>query len=165
MVRIKSAVFFFVVFLAVLGVLSSNSRAQVATNVRSFTAGAMANPQFLTLAQGRDSTIYGSTFGFFPTAGAIFRLQTNGAEGQLYAFDTTSGANPDGGLTLATDGNLYGTTSQGGTASVGVLFKISSSGVYAVLHNFAGGTDGEFPAAPPIEASDGNLYGTTAGVN
>src|SRR5882672_6524771 len=109
MVRVKLAVIFAVV-LAVLGVLASSSIAQVATNVRSFVAGATANPQFLTLAQGRDATLYGSTFGFFPTAGAIFRLQTNGAGGQIYAFDTTSGASPDGGLTLATDGNLYGTT-------------------------------------------------------
>jgi hypothetical protein len=97
MVRIKSAVLFNVVVLAVVGVLASGSPAQVATNVRSFTSGAMANPQFLTLSQGRDATIYGSTFGFFPSGGAIFRLKTNGAGGQIYAFDTTSGANPDGG--------------------------------------------------------------------
>jgi len=42
-----------------------------------------------------------------------------------------------------------------------VLFRITPSGIYTVLHEFFGGIDGSIPAAPPVEASDGNLYGTS----
>ena len=42
-----------------------------------------------------------------------------------------------------------------------MLFKISPSGVYTDIHDFAGGSDGGLPFAPPIQASDGNLYGIT----
>src|SRR6266516_991917 len=59
-----------------------------------------------------------------------------------------------------TDGNFYGTTSLGGASNNGVLFKVSPNGTYTALHEFAGGTDGANPTAPPIVASDGNLYGS-----
>ena len=45
---------------------------------------------------------------------------------------------------------------------LGVLFRISR-GTYTVLHEFAGGADGAYPTAPPIEGFDGNLYGATYG--
>src|SRR5437868_399657 len=47
-------------------------------------------------------------------------------------------------------------------AEIMVCF-LRSSGVYTVLHEFAGGSDGAVPAAPTIVAFDGNLYGTTSG--
>jgi uncharacterized repeat protein (TIGR03803 family) len=62
---------------------------------------------------------------------------------------------------LSADGNFYGTTFQGGSANLGVLFKISPNGTYTVLHEFQGGSDGSSPFAAPIQASDGNFYGTT----
>ena len=66
---------------------------------------------------------------------------------------------PFGGVTLASDGNFYGTVSCGGTYGYGTLFKITSGGTLTVLYNFANKGDGAIPAAPPIEGSDGNLYG------
>lgn len=65
-------------------------------------------------------------------------------------------------MLLATDGYLYGTTEFGGNANYGVLFRITPNGNLTVLHDFSGGPDGDSPTAPPVEASDGNLYGTTA---
>src|SRR5205807_1287874 len=64
------------------------------------------------------------------------------------------------GVTLGTDGNLYGTASNGGVAGLGVLFKVTTGGTYTVLYEFTGGADGGFPSAPPIEGWDGNFYGT-----
>ena len=80
----------------------------------------------------------------------------------LAAFDGTNGTNPLGGVTLGSDGNFYGVTSFGGSANLGVLFKIAPTGGYTILHNFEGGGDGGEPVGPPIQAADGNFYGTTA---
>ena len=71
---------------------------------------------------------------------------------------------PNGSYPLSTpvqgpDGNLYGTTYQGG-ASAGTIFKISVGGKLTTLYNFAG-PDGIGPAAGLILATNGNFYGTT----
>jgi uncharacterized repeat protein (TIGR03803 family) len=79
----------------------------------------------------------------------------------LHTFDTATGASPAGGVTLGTDGNFYGTAQIGGTAGYGVLYKVTPSGTYTVLHNFTGGSDGLNPSSPPVQATDGNFYGTT----
>lgn len=70
---------------------------------------------------------------------------------------------PMAGLVRDTAGNLYGTTSQGGTLGFGTAFKLDSSGHLTVLHNFAGGgSDGANPDAAMILDSAGNLFGTTS---
>ena len=54
-----------------------------------------------------------------------------------------------------------GTTAYGGANSDGLVFKITSAGVFTILHNFDG-ADGNYPAAGLAPGSDGNFYGTTA---
>jgi uncharacterized repeat protein (TIGR03803 family) len=66
-----------------------------------------------------------------------------------------------GGLTLGNDGNFYGASQTGGANNSGTLFKVSSKGVYKVLHNFDG-TNGYFAFAPPVQGTDGNFYGLTS---
>ncbi len=86
--------------------------------------------------------------------------------GVLHSFDGTDGANPMSALIQGTDGNLYGTTNGGGASGYGTVFKISPAGTLTTLYNFcsqSGCTDGVYPAAGLIQASDGNFYGTTAG--
>ena len=58
-------------------------------------------------------------------------------------------------------GNLYGTTSDGGASGAGVVFKVDTSGHETVLYSFTGGTDGGNPDAGVIRGPGGNLYGTT----
>jgi uncharacterized repeat protein (TIGR03803 family) len=82
---------------------------------------------------------------------------------ELFAFHFTDGCCADSGMMLASDGNFYGNAFGGGSANLGALFKVSSNGTYTVLHNFAGGSDGAYPLGAPIQASDGNFYGTTIG--
>jgi uncharacterized repeat protein (TIGR03803 family) len=122
-----------------------------------------SNPYFVTPIQGRDGRIYGTTSeDDINDAGTVFVYDTNnGSRFILYRFEKTTGSNPVGGLVLGIDGNFYGTTQVGGTAGDGVLFKLAPNGAYTVLHNFAGGTDGIYPAGPPVQASDGNFYGVT----
>jgi len=75
-----------------------------------------------------------------------------------------AGAFPQSGLIQASDGYLYGTTLGGGTnasGTNGTVFKISTNGVFAWTVDF-NNADGQAPAAGLVQASDGNLYGTTA---
>jgi uncharacterized repeat protein (TIGR03803 family) len=85
----------------------------------------------------------------------------------LLSFDGTDGANPAYVyLVQGFDGNLYGTTFYGGandTCSLGcgTVFEITPAGVLTTLHSFDG-TDGSYPWAGLVQATNGNLYGTTA---
>jgi uncharacterized repeat protein (TIGR03803 family) len=82
----------------------------------------------------------------------------------LLSFDGTDGAHSAAGLVRATDGNFYGTTSQGGANSEGTVFRISPSGVLTTIYSFCSKSacpDGANPVAALIQAADGNLYGTT----
>jgi uncharacterized repeat protein (TIGR03803 family) len=68
---------------------------------------------------------------------------------------------PSTPLVRGTDGNFYGTTGRGGTSDKGTVYRVSSTGQGATLHNFSGGADGNTPGTALIQASDGNFYGTT----
>ena len=85
----------------------------------------------------------------------------------LHDFTKLDGSYPTNGLLLASDGNFYGTTPSGGPgtnndADFGTVFRITPTGAFSNLVNFTS-DNGTHPYAPPIEGSDGNLYGTTAG--
>ncbi|MCC5643401.1 hypothetical protein LC607_10680 [Nostoc sp. CHAB 5824] len=77
-------------------------------------------------------------------------------------FNGTNGAAPRAGVLPGSDGNLYGTTSAGGSQSKGTAFKLTGStfSTLTTLVNFAG-TNGTNPVARLFQASDGNLYGAT----
>ncbi len=79
----------------------------------------------------------------------------------LYTFDGTHGADPQAILTQGRDGNLYGTTYNGGTHGAGVVFMIAPSGSLTVLYNFDGGINGGYPEGGLTLGTDGNFYGTT----
>jgi len=95
-------------------------------------------------------------------AGVIYRLSRTGHQTVLYNFTGgTDGAAPAAGVIRDSSGNLYGTTTQGGAAAYGVVYKLDTTGHETVLHNFTGGPDGGYPQAGVIRDSTGNLYGTT----
>jgi uncharacterized repeat protein (TIGR03803 family) len=82
-----------------------------------------------------------------------------------YSFrGTPDGANPYGAVIADKAGNLYGTTSAGGTYGAGTVYRMSPEGSsYAetVLYSFRSGTDGDGPYASLIIDEKGALYGTT----
>jgi uncharacterized repeat protein (TIGR03803 family) len=88
----------------------------------------------------------------------------------LYTFSCTQTGCPDGGspegpLVQATNGDLYGTTPIGGANGGGTVFKITPAGAFTTIYNFCSQTgcrDGEQPDAGLIQATNGDLYGTTA---
>ena len=86
----------------------------------------------------------------------------------LHSFGATStdGTQPRAGLVMDASGNLYGTTSTGGTGGIGTVFELNpktgGGWSYKVIHNFANnGVDGNYPNGSLIVDSSGNLYGTT----
>ncbi len=81
----------------------------------------------------------------------------------LHDFAPATGAYPVVGVIRDSAGNLYGTTTVGGTAGQGVVYKLDAAGQYSVLYNFTGGADRGQPYAGVIRDSSGNLYGTTSG--
>jgi uncharacterized repeat protein (TIGR03803 family) len=65
-------------------------------------------------------------------------------------------------LVQGIDGNFYGTTSLGGSRGGGTVFKMDSTGNLTALHSFDYYTDGSYPSAGLLRATDGGFYGTTA---
>ena len=129
------------------------------------------------LVQATDGNFYGiTTYGgnnFGPNCnpsgcGTVFKMTPEGALTTLHLFcqgNCTDGLSPyHAGLVQATDGSLYGTTYLGGGSNGngdGTVFQITTGGTLTTLHTFHF-TDGKEPQAGLIQATDGNLYGTTA---
>ena len=116
------------------------------------------------LVQAIDGYFYGTTSQGGPGGGGtVFKMTPNGAITTLQAFGCTSsdGCFPRGALTQAKDGTFYGTTSEGGRFRGGTVFRLTPGGVLTTLHSFECAADGCSPQAALIQASDGNLYGTT----
>ncbi|HTQ58067.1 MAG TPA: choice-of-anchor tandem repeat GloVer-containing protein [Bryobacteraceae bacterium] len=97
--------------------------------------------------------------------GTIYRVRS-GKLTTLDSFNNTNGADPADGLVPATNGYLYGTTVQGGantcssTTGCGTVFRITPSGALTNMHSFAG-SDGRQIYARLVQATDGDIYGTT----
>ena len=133
------------------------------------------------LVQTGNGSLYGTTLNGGPSGrGTVFKITTGGTLTTLYTFCSQSncsdGADPIGRLTLAADGNLYGTTVLGGsstpnpvcnyvglTTGCGTVFKITPTGKFTTLYSFCAKshcTDGAEPAGL-VQANDGNFYGMT----
>lgn len=119
------------------------------------------------LLQGNDGALYGTTYskGTTNDVGTVFKINTNGTGFKvLHTFsDPGDGLNPVSGVIQGSDGALYGTTTIGGTANKGIVFKINTDGGgYAILHSFAGPpADGSGSLGELVQGLGGVLYGTT----
>ena len=141
------------------------------------------------LVLGFDGNLYGTTQtgsatvqGVFSTigGGTIFRIPMGGSVQPtfLHTFNSTTknvvdatgqmvndGSVPKGPVMFASDGNLYGTTSSGGSGN-GVIYQLNpNTGAYKILHTFPlvnqTSPDGSASESGLVQGSDGFLFGVT----
>ena len=93
----------------------------------------------------------------------MFKLAPDGTVTTLHSFASTNGDNHFTALTEGSDSNFYGTSYGGGVNGYGMVYKITSDGVFTDLHDFTNGTDGGEPSASLTASRNGNLYGTNWG--
>jgi uncharacterized repeat protein (TIGR03803 family) len=124
----------------------------------------------LGLMQASNGNFYGvaSNYGV-NNNGTIFEFSKSGVFTVLYSFcsqaNCADGTEPYSGLMQASNGMLYGTTSEGGTYNHGTVYEISPAGQFRTIHSFCAEpncADGDAPYAGLVEDANGNLYGTTA---
>jgi uncharacterized repeat protein (TIGR03803 family) len=138
------------------------------TVLHQFTGGTDGLGPIAGMIMDKHGNLYGTTLsggnGCSPFGcGTVFEIAPDGTETILYAFKggTSDGSNPAAALVADAQGNLYGTTLEGGSGSLGTVFKLAPDGTETLLHNFIGGSDGSTPDAAVIADAQGNLYGTT----
>src|SRR5208282_3410448 len=106
------------------------------------------------------------------SAGTLFDITLSGTVTPLYSFCSQPGCadgnSPGAGLVQATNGDLYGTTITGGVgngSNYGTVFKFApGSGTVTTIYDFCTSTNcgnGSAPYAGLVQASNGDLYGTT----
>jgi len=139
--------------------------------LHSFMGGKYGRYPEAPIVQDAKGNFYGTTYYGGSTdscagCGIVFKLNKNGSETPLHSFTCANGVDgclPEAGLVLDAEGNLYGTTSEGGVggSNGGTVFKVDTAGNETVLHTFEG-SDGWFPGFGSLLLdSQGNFYGTT----
>jgi uncharacterized repeat protein (TIGR03803 family) len=125
------------------------------------------NPNAALLRDNAGS-LYGTTqYGGASNRGTVFKLDSSGNETVLYSFlGSPDGAYPQSQLVQDAAGNLYGTTTEGGSSNNGSVFKLAPAGAEMLVYSFGGSSggsspDGSYPMAGVMLDAAGNLYGTT----
>ncbi|HEX4079383.1 MAG TPA: choice-of-anchor tandem repeat GloVer-containing protein [Rhizomicrobium sp.] len=156
--------------------------------VFDFTGNSTGYGPYAGLVADAENNIYGATYYGGNGAGLIFKL-TPGKGGRItenviHAFETCNetecpdGIGPFGGLTMDSNGHLYGTATQGGAQGTfcnppgedievgcGVVFELAPAGNnnwnYSILYAFPGGTQGSYLLDDRLSvAAGGNIFGT-----
>ena len=132
----------------------------------SFTNGPDGSHPAATLLRGADEFLYGLTSAGLNGQGNVFKLSTNGAFNNFYTFaNNGDGGIPEGPLVQGIDGNLFSASrfyNLRGVSLPGSIFQLTTNGSVGTMYILNPLThDGAYPAAGVIEASNGNIYGTS----
>jgi uncharacterized repeat protein (TIGR03803 family) len=135
------------------------------TILHTFHDGTDGAFSYGTMVLDAAGNLYGTTrLGGDPSCscGVVFKLDPSGQFTVLHTFTGQGFVSPFAGLVQDAAGNLYGTTSGGGTSLEGTVFKLDpTTGTETVLYSFTGGADGSNPMAGVVMDTAGNIYGTT----
>lgn len=146
----------------------------VETYLAEFAQDANGASPVARLTSGPNAVLYGTTArgGNLPCisgnggCGTVFRLNpaASSSHSAIYQFSGPDGDFPISEVTFDRNGNIFGTTVQGGTLDEGTVFELVRSGngwTNSVLYNFEDETAGDEPVGGLIVDSAGNIYGTT----
>jgi uncharacterized repeat protein (TIGR03803 family) len=148
------------VLLALSG-LGVNGQQSIVTILYSFAGTNGENPEG-HLIEGRDGSLYGTTrtggqYGY----GTVYKMTLSGSVTTLYTFSMYNGTNgsvPEAPVIQGQDGNLYGTTQEGG--GIGSIFSMTTNGLlnYSVVLEETNGANVQHGL---VQGMDGNFYGIT----
>jgi uncharacterized repeat protein (TIGR03803 family) len=167
------------------GVVFEITPAGKLTTIHTFCSLAHCADGWLPMAglvQATNGKLYGTTSNSIDlqqyNGGTVFEITPAGKLTTLYNFcsqtNCTDGETPWAALVQGSDGNLYGTTTSGGTdcentQGCGTIFEITPAGKLTTLYSFCaqpGCTDGSYPFGSLVQGTNGIFYGATGdGVN
>ena len=149
------------------------------TNLHTFNGYNGSRP-IHPLCVAQDGHLYGTTYlggngyqtppPFATGAGTVFRISTNGDFSMILQFGGTNGFAPHSKLMAMEDGNLYGTSSEGGATynapfsiGDGSIFCLRTNGTLSMVHSFSSSINqgARSPMGGVVQGNDGRLYGTT----
>jgi uncharacterized repeat protein (TIGR03803 family) len=144
------------------GVIFKMTPSGTVTVLHNF-AGTDGSGAYYALIQASDGNFYGTTYaGGTAGAGVIFKITSNGTYTVLYNINgSTDGNGPSSSLVQATNGKLYGVTSNINIGDYGTVYSVTTSGTFTTLYSFTGGTDGGLEVSPLRQHTNGLLYGTS----
>jgi uncharacterized repeat protein (TIGR03803 family) len=136
--------------------------------VQMFTEAGGVNPEGPLISDGNGNFFGTAQNGGNSSDGIVYELTGSSyTPSKLFSFTGTSGANPganpEAGLIIDGNGNLFGTTLEGGTFGYGTVFEIPAAarGTLINLISFSGG-NGDTPEGAVFVDSSGNVFGTTS---
>jgi uncharacterized repeat protein (TIGR03803 family) len=168
------------VIMFVLGIVAVPAlQAQTFTVLHTFTGGNDGQSPEAGLTLDGAGNLYGTTVsGGTHNSGVVFRLKHSASGWVLYPLYSFAGGNDDGSypnarVVFGPNGDLYGTTLNGGLDDTGTIFSLSPPPAACksascpwtetVLHIFPDpfDTDGFYPAGDLTFDQEGNIYGVT----
>jgi uncharacterized repeat protein (TIGR03803 family) len=150
---------------------TTSGYAGTAATLVSFNVASGSNPQSGVIADANGNLFGTALTGGAYECGTLFEVtKTSGGYAStpttLVSFDCADGASPLGRLVFDANGNLLGTTAEGGASGNGTVFEVARtadgySSTPTTLYSF-NGSDGEAPEGGLMADANGNLFGTTA---
>jgi uncharacterized repeat protein (TIGR03803 family) len=141
------------------------------TVLHSFTDGADGGNPYAGVIRDSSGNLYGTAVNggsapFYP-GGVVYKLSPAGQQTVLYSFnaDNFGPGQPYAGVILDSAGNRYGAAAGGGEHDGGIVYEISATGAFSVLHSFDINRGPAMPKGGLARDSSGNLYGTTEECN
>ena len=154
------------------GVLFEITAAGAYSVLYNFTGGADGsrpyNPPVFKSGKLYGTTLAGGSCGYNEGCGVIYEYtlakgKKAGEETVLHSFNGTDGYYPMyGALVFDKEGNLYGTTLNGGPTNLGNVYELAKDGTLTTLYNFDQQPDGYAPYGGVVLDTEGNVYTTAA---
>jgi uncharacterized repeat protein (TIGR03803 family) len=150
-----------------LATFATNAQANDYTVLHTFAGGPSDGLfPFNNVSFDNAGNLYGTAnLGGSANDGVIYKITPDGTYSILHSFNGgDGGSDPNAGVTInPVTGDLYGTTTFGGPGACregcGLLYKLTASGEFTVLHNFDDTDDGRYPAGQLLSDAQGNIFG------